>query len=268
MSGSARRRVHYDEFPWVLRLQHEGFLGIQVERRGTGVHFDPVAPIEPDEVCIVTWTFPEQLAGVLSAMEGGGRPAVLAHPAVLAWLAERGSLDGTPLPLDGRGLQVADMRVEAMTYEPIPYAAGPEAVAKVKAALRAPGHAVSRLVRKARLPSAPPVVVQLTLPGGRRLLHLNLSLHDGTPDAWLDEAVSRFGGADWILVGVDYGAQQAFLDRIGRFGPGRVLVTDLVGELRRGLGLPTHLLSPVVDEARERGMDAYVFSTQASFRFE
>jgi len=58
------------------------------------------------------------------------------------------------------------------------------------------------------------------------------------------------------------------LDLLPRLAARRVLVTDLVSEVRRGLGLPTGLLTPMVDTARDRGVDAYIVVSGASMRFE
>jgi hypothetical protein len=111
-------------------------------------------------------------------------------------------------------------------------------------------------------------VVVLTFGDGKKLVHLNLSLHDKTPDAWLAENHTALSGAEWLLVGIDHGEDSAVIDRIGALNPRRVLFTDMIGETRRWLGMPTALLTPTVDRAVTLGFDAYPFVSQASFRFE
>jgi len=266
-----------EPFPWALRLEHEGCASIRLERRGRTFRFDPITPSEPwaalgetpwalplrdDDVVVLTFAEHERLASTAHALRDGLHPTVVAQPEILEWLGEFGDVQGGPAP------QVIDgVRIEALPYTPIAYAEGVEIAYKVWAAVSGPARTARRLLNRARLPGGSPVAVQLTL-GDRRFVHLNLALHADTPEDWLREAVARFGGADWMLVGVDYGMELAFLDRVERFGARRLLVTDLVSDVRRDMGMPTGVLTPLVDELHARGVDAYVFSTRSSFRFE
>lgn len=251
------------DFPWRLRLEHEGLASIRLERRGRRVRFDPVAPPDADDIVVLTRTWPEHLDATARAVADGRRPTVVAEPEVLSWLARKGELDAhrTPVTLDG-------VQIETLAYTPIPYAAGAEALRKVKSAVLRPDRALRRVAKRARLPRAEPVVVQLTFPDGGRLLHLNLALHDGTPERWLDEAAERFGGADWIVAGIDYGHDEAMLQRIRRFGDGKVMFTDLINETRQQVGLPINLLTPACDRAITQGVEAYLFVGGAGMRFE
>ena len=256
------------EFPYTLRLSHEGRNSVCVERGGRPVRFDPIGPpigpaLTGGELLVITWAWPEHLEAAAGLVAQGVRPTVIAEPEVLAWLAARGPIDAhrAPVTLDG-------VAFETRTYEPIPYATPSEAAHKVKSALLRPSRAAGRLLRKARLPRVAPVIVQLTLPSGKRLLHLNLSLHSRTPEPWLADVSERFGGADWVMVGVDFGEDDAVLHHLPRFSPKRVLFTDLVSETRKSVGLPTSLLTPVCDEAIAQGMDAHLFVGGAGMRFE
>jgi hypothetical protein len=251
------------DFPWRLRLEHEGAASIRLERRGRRVRFDPVGEPDADDIVLLTRTWPEHLDATARAVAAGTRPTVVAEPEVLSWLARKGELDAhrAPVTLDG-------VQVETLAYTPIPYAAGAEAVRKVRSAVLRPDRALRRVARVARMPKADPVVVQLTFPDGARLLHLNLALHAGTPPGWLDEAAARFGGADWIVCGIDYGHDDEMLARIRRFGDGRVLFTDLINETRQAVGLPVNLLTPACDRAITQGVDAHLFVGGAGMRFE
>jgi hypothetical protein len=71
-----------------------------------------------------------------------------------------------------------------------------------------------------------------------------------------------------MLVGVDYGEETSFVAQVGRMEAQRLLVTDLIGSIRRSNGLPTSLLTPVVDQLQSLGLDAYVFATKVTMRFE
>ena len=75
-------------------------------------------------------------------------------------------------------------------------------------------------------------------------------------------------GAEWLMAGVDYGEETSFIAQVGRLQAKRVLVTDLLGSIRRKNGLPTALLTPVVDQLQELDLDAYVFATKITMRFE
>ena len=255
-------------FPYKLRLEHEGRVSVRLERAGRYVCFDPIGPpvgaaLEGNEILVLTWAWPEHLEAAAERVRAGARPTVVAEPEVLAWLAARGPIDAhrAPVTLDG-------VSIETRVYEPIPYATPSEAAWKVRSALLRPDRAAGRLLRKARLPRVAPTIVQLTLPSGERVLHLNLSLHSRTPEPWLADVSERFGGADYVLVGVDHGEGDAVLRHLPRFSPKRVLFTDLISEIRREVGMPTSLLTPVCDEAIAQGMQAYLFVGGAGMRFE
>jgi hypothetical protein len=248
-------------FPWTLRLVHEGHSSIRVERAGRWFRFDPYEPPDPDHQSILTWNEAERAQGLLTAVREAKTPRVVAHPDLLGWLQSLG-------PVHPGGDEIEGVRVEMLEYEPVPYATPSEFVRKTRAALLSPGMAARRLYKRASLPKAQPVIVQLTFPDGRRLLHLNCSLHQWTPADWLDEAVARFGGADWILVGVDYEEDEAVFERIQAFGGKQVLLTDLLNDARQAIGLPTGILTPTVDRLKALGVDAHPFVEGASFRVE
>lgn len=250
-------------FPWPLRLQLEGFQSLRVERPGRAFRFDPIGEIGDDDVVILTWNEHERLAATAEAARAGRRPTVVAVPEILAWLAEQGAIDGHEAPVEIDGV-----RVELLPYTPIPYAEGAEIPRKIFSSLVNPARAARRLMQRRGLPEAPPVVAELRFPDGRRLVHLNLSLHDHTPADWLDQAAARFAGADWVVTGVDFGYEEGFLARLPRFAGGRLLVADLLSDTRRAIGLPTGVLTPLVDRLVAQGLDAFVFASHASFRFE
>lgn len=254
-------------FSWRLRLELEGDASLRMERPGRTFRFDPGRAPDDDAVLLLTWNETERLVGAREAVAAGRAPTVLADPALLSWLSEAGEVQGaSPGPDDP--VTVDGVEVRFYPYTPIPYAEGAELLYKVSSAVAGPGRALRRLLARQRQPSAAPVAVSLQLPDGGHFVHLNLALHRDTPDAWLDQALSRFAGSDWILAGVDYGHEDAFLEKIARFDARHILVADLVSDVRRALGLPTGVLTPLVDRLREQGLDAYVFATRASFRFE
>ena len=250
-------------YPWRLRLVHEGHSAIRVERAGRWFRFDPYQAPGEGEQTVLTWAELERAEGVVEAIKRGDEPRVIAVEPVCAWLREQGAVQA-----QSPGGRVDDVLVEALEYEPIPYATPTEALRKTRAALMHPATAASRLLRRTRTPSAAPIVVQLTFADGSRLLHLNCSLHEDTPSAWLDQAVERFAGAEQVIAGVDFEAQSAFERVVGRFEPGALLVTDLVNDTRAGLGLPVRHLTPLVDRLRQQGVNAFPFVGGATYRRE
>lgn len=251
------------DYPWRLRIVHEGCASLRVERRGLWFRFDPIEVPGPGEAAIVTWTEWERAKGVLAAIAAGSRPTLIATPPVRMWLSSKGEVDDRSL-----GGKVDGVLVEAMEYQPIPYATPPEAVRKAKAAILNPAMAVQRLRRRMDQPSALPVIVQLSFPDGGRLLHMNCALHNDTDAEWLKRVQDRFRSPDWLIVGMDYEHEAAAVEGIPGFEAKTVLVTDLVNDVRRAIGLPCGILTPHVDALKGLGIDAHPFVKEAGFRFE
>jgi len=250
-------------YPWRLRLVHEGYSSIRLERPGSWFRFDPRDPPEEGEQVVLTWAELGRAEGTLQAVRMGTNPRVVAVPALRGWLHEHGSVqDRSP------GGRVDDVQIEAIEYEPIPFATGAEAARKTKAALMSPAVAARRLLRRTRTPTAPPIVVQLSFADGSRLLHLNCSLHQRATQGWLNRCVERFRGADWVIAGVDYEEEEAFERLVPSFEPGKLLVTDLVGNTRADLGLPVRHVTPLVDRLCAQGLAAFPFVGGTTYRFE
>ena len=52
------------DYPYRLRVEHEGGAGLCMQRRGRTIRFDPARPVASDEIVIVTAADPERLAHV------------------------------------------------------------------------------------------------------------------------------------------------------------------------------------------------------------
>lgn len=252
-------------FPWTLRLELEAAASLRVERRGRTVRFDPLPPSPPGvplgetppwkpisaaDIVVITDPAPERLAGTVAAAQAGAVPTVVADPAVLDWLSKRGEIHGLSAPQSLDGLQI----------EVLPYAPAR------RDPLADPGRALRRLWTRG--PRCAPWATQITLERNLRLCHLNLSLHNETPEAWLADALARFRGADWLVVGVPLGSAEAVLTLLPRFEARRVLVADLTGEGRGAPQSGETPLTPLVDRMVADGVEAYVFATRSSLRFE
>jgi hypothetical protein len=248
--------------PAPLRIVHTGCAGLRLEIGGAVLAVDPATDPGPVDTILVTWNEAERLQGALEAVRSGRLPRVAASPELLDWLAARGAFEAADLDDHHAGV-----RVEARTYRPVPYATSVEAAYKLGSAVKGPLRATRRLATRARLPTARPRVLRLTLPDGRRLVHLNCALHRDTPQTWLDELSAAWGGADWLLASWDHGEGGAFAERIAAFGARHLLLTDLVGDVRRDLGVPTETRSPLADRLAARGLPVKLLAARTSLRF-
>lgn len=244
-----------------LRLSHEGWSSLRLEGP-IRLRFDPREPVQGGELVVVTWNEAERVQGVVDALRSGLGPRVVATAPMLAWLGESGPLQGLPPPVDVDGVSI-----QALPYAPVPYIEMPQILYKTRSALRDPLRAVGRLRSRMGLAPAPPACWSLRAPD-LHVVHLNCALHRWTPDAWLDEAKALLGGAHLLVVGVDHGMEAQVESRVGAFRARRVVLADLVGDVRRSLDLPTDPLTPLCDRLRRQGVDAHVLAPQASLRFD
>jgi hypothetical protein len=249
--------------PTSLRIVHTGCAGLRLELgSGAVLVIDPAEDPGPVDAIALTWNEAERLQGAVEAVGSGRQPTVAARPEIQDWLRRHGALLSHPL-----GHPLAGLHIEAESYTPVPYATPAEALRKARSGLVDPLRAARRLATRARLPAAPPLVLRATLPDGRALVHLNCALHRDTPAPWLDDLAQRWAGADWLLASWDYGEGRAFAERVEAFGAERLLITDLVGQVRQRLGLPVDTRSLVADALAERGHTVHMLAAGTSLRF-
>lgn len=242
-------KVSYD-YPYRLHVEHGESAELRLSRRGRSILVDPLGPPGDDDIVLITGPGADRVRGVAEAVRAGRAPEVVAPEGVLAWLEGQGRVR--------RGAEVIDgVRFEGLPYEPP--APGRRVGLRPLSAIRA---------LRTRGPDGPPSAWQLTFPDGARMVLLDVALHAGTPEAWVDRAVERFGGAEWVICGVPFGEGAAVERLVGRFAATRVLLADLVNSERRAQGLPVELVTPVRDRVMAQGVEAHVFATQTSYRFE
>ncbi len=266
MSRTETQRFHHD-YPYRMKLQHPDFAELRVERKGRWIRVDPASAPEPGEVVVLTSMAPSRASGTVAAIRSGARPTVVSDPTVLAQLRAVGDLDAVEAPaeVDGVGITLHAYTPPSPSRVPAP--------ARLRASI-AGGDPVGTLKRAAaRLRDPAPVaaaphIVELRFEDGARLLHLDLALHVGTPGDWLDDALARFGNPEWLVVGQPWHEADAVARLAPRFGAKRVLVTELINAERRAAGLPTELVTPLRDRLVAAGVEAHVFATQTSYRFE
>jgi hypothetical protein len=244
-------------FPWKLRLQHLGGAGIRVEHPQGILVFDPGEM--PDEGAVVVSTRSDALAvrGTLEAARQGRRPRVVGDEALLHWLSRQGAISGDVLPLNVDGLALAGVTYRAPD--------GP--LVRAVRAIRSPAAALRRARISLGVPTTPSFALEVTFPSGERLVHLGRALHDKTDPDWIERAAKRFAGVEWLIAGVEPGSHDAFQRHVARFSATRTLVADLVSD-PRGAFTPAKPVTPIVDRLLADAREAYVFSSEASLRFE
>lgn len=236
-----------------IGMRSLGDAGLAVElgggATGSTIWIDPPRAPDGGGVVVITWAERERVQGMMHA--SGAWPLICA-PEIAAWLERHAP--GFPYlrpPCTWEGI-----RVEAVGYQPIAFATPVEALRKMKSAMRRPHHALSRLRFRAGMPRVSPWVIHCTLPDGRTIVHLNLSLHRQTPERWVDEVCARWCPVDVVVSGVDYGEEEAWLKLLPRFEAGHYIVADLLGDVRRRIGLPAGDLAPLADALAGRGIRA------------
>ena len=255
--------AYHHDYPYRLRLLHPEYAELRVERKGRFLRIDPADMPENDEVVVLTSAAPHRARGTVEALQAGRRLSVIATRPVLDWLGGMGTVEASTFPATVDGVAI-----DALGYSP-PRLARPLAqVLRASVAGARPGGTFRRFTEHIRFPTTEPQALELRFEDGTRLVHLDLALHAHTDAAWLDRAVARFSGADWLVVGVPWSEGEALVRHLPRFAAKRVLVTELQNAERREVGLPTELVTPTRDRLVVAGVEAHVFATQASYRFE
>ena len=101
---------------------------------------------------------------------------------------------------------------------------------------------------------------------GGRLVYLGHALHSKTDSAWIADAVARFSGADWLLIGVPEEGGAAILEHVAAFGAQHLMVMDLRAP-KKGNKITTHI-ALWVDQLKTAGLPVMGVAPQVSVRFE
>lgn len=255
----ASKSISYD-YPYRLRLSHNGRAEIRLERKGRRIVFDPVDRPTPDDIVVLTGPAADRLRGVTEAVRAGVKPTVVAPTSLLELLSKEGRLEGhsTPVELDG-------VRFVSLGYVPAP--SRPSDALRLPLAA-GPLSALRAISERVRQPGAEPHVYQLTFPDGARLVHLDLSLHRETTAEWVEQVREQVAGPDWLIVGCPHGEREGVLRWLPRFSPVRTLVAELVNTERKELGLPIELVTPLRDQLVGLGLEVHVFAPLSGYRFE
>jgi len=216
-------------------IEHLGSSGLALSWDGKRLAIDPPCPVS--DPVVVTWSEYERLAGLSRAVSAA------AAPQLLDW---RG-VDGTPLE-HGKCVEFAGFNLCAHPYTPIPYATTTEAVRKTHSALRHPVMAANRLAHTLRRPKSSPLTLSIER-GGIRIAYLGQALHRFLPEKERDALITAHRGADVLIAGTDFDDEIITGELMAHFDAKHHIVADLIGPVRRSLGLPTRPLLVTQDVA-------------------
>ena len=249
--------------PWDLRLAHLGHSHIQLEWMLGRIHFDPVISPQDGDIVVLLWNWPDRLWATAQAIQKGVKIRVVACRKALVWLRQFGSFESHlhTAKLDG-------IEISVHPYEGVSAFSLRDNLRKVRAVIQKPLAVARRLRKKADLPDFAPHIAHLRFPSGAQFLHLNLSLHKATSASWKNDIMNRYEQVDWLLVGCDHEHHDGLIEHLKAFQAKKILLTDLIGDARREIGLPSHWLTPLVDQALEQELEVYVFAPHASYRFD
>jgi hypothetical protein len=263
-------------YPWLLKLVHEGGSTIRVERDGGFFCFNPTDDFQG--VSVVIGHEASSLSGVRQTISYETRPKVVCNTESADLLKREGTIDiqDTSKPVDGIEVKVlsytpCEPKVLKFPRLPSPYAATKRAknrVMRMTEVLSEPSKAVRNLIKSSPAEHFSPSIVELKLPSGERLLHLNLSLHSNADKDWVKRAQEQFGGADWVVFGTDWNQESGLFSHLKGFNGKRYIFADIVNDSRRERGLPVNTLTPVADKLIDQGLEVHLFPPLASLRFE
>lgn len=248
--------------PWKLRLYHHGFAHISLSWEGRDIHFCPIEPIGENDVAVVLWSWPEHLKGCIETLKQGRTLTVVAPREIIQFLSSFGRVIGAS------HFEEAGLSIELFPYEPIPEWSVRGGAERIKAGVQRPLRALRRLYKKSQFPESDPHIANITFPSGARLVHLNTALHNTTVPSQLTQWSHQIGNPDWTLSGLDVGHHDSWYAQIQQFTNGAILLCDLIGDSRRSNGMSTPLLTPIVDAAVTKNINAFVFATYASYRYD
>lgn len=118
-----------------------------------------------------------------------------------------------------------------------------------------------------------PRAAEISFPSGAKLVHINLALHKHQQESWIKAYAQQCSSIDWLITGIDYNQAEIYSQNLSFFNSPLILVTDLLSDSRKSLGLPTQWLTPIVDQLLDifkkenTNQQAFVFAPHASFRF-
>lgn len=207
-----------------VELRALGYAGLELTVGGARLLVDP--PVAVDGPVVVTWSEAERVAGARASTG-----PLAAAAGLVPWLGRPGVALGEA-PVDFAGFTL-----RARPYPPIPYATPPEALRKTASALRRPLRALRRVAFTLGRPAAGPQVVVVER-GGERVVLLGQALHRFVPAAEVEAWAAWAGPATLVVAGTDFEDEAAAGAGLARFAAERRVVADLVGDIRRELGLP------------------------------
>ena len=250
--------------PWHLHMQHKGFSHIHMQWQGPNIHFHPIQAddIQDGDIVILLWNWIEQLQGTVEAIQRGIRCTVVAPEAIVQWLPTN------TVTTFQTAYQADGLNIDLEAYQPIPAWTYTEGLRKLKAGIQRPFSSYQRLVQRRSMPQCDPHIAWITFPSGAQFAHLHLSIHSHSDANWLRTIYEKTAHVSWMVVGCDYEEEDAFVDNIIKFTTEHILLSDLIGDYRRKVGMPCQLLTPLADKIIDQDRHVQIFATQVGYRFD
>ena len=257
-----------ENISWNLRIEHKGFSHLGLNWHRGEILFDPICDIASSNIIILLNNTPERVRATAEAIRQGKKPIVIAAQEILDWLSSFGLFEG-----HSDSYEYNALKIQLTPYEGFPAWKWPESLERIQAGIRHPTKAIKKIFSKRKLPNSMPRVALIQFPSGAKLLHLNLSLHKAQQENWLKAYAAQSGECNWLIGGVDFQQTKEFSQNLSFFKSPLILVTDLLSDTRKAVGLPTQWLTPTVDELlnyfeqHKTNQMAFAFVPHASFRF-
>ena len=257
-----------EDISWKLRIEHKGFSHICMHWIHGFIHIDPSRETKEHCIILLLAPTPQRIVATAEMIQKGKKIVVVAAQEIIDWLSKFGSFEGYVDEYSQNGLHIA-----LTPYEEFPAWRWPESLERLRAAIQSPIPVLKRVISKWKLPKSMPRVAKITFPSGATLVHLNLALHKDQDPNWIQAFATQCGEVNWILAGMDHHQSKAFSQNLSFFKSPLILVTDLLNDTRKAIGLPTQWLTPTVDELlnsfhqKSTKQMAFAFAPHASFRF-
>ena len=250
--------------PWKLRLVHHGFSHVDLAWEGGQIHFNPLRPVDTDDLVVLISSWPEAVQGIQEMLQNRTWCTIIAPQSIVDWLDSQ----GWPIEKLQTSFANAGLSIDLEEYSPIPMLTPKEAIYKSWETLKRPWRTIERLKAHRSTPTCDPHIAWITFPSGKRLAHLHCAFHKRQDPQAESRWIERSSAATWVIVGADHEEHSHCAEAFEQLKAEHVLLTDLIGDYRRAAGLPCALLTPLADKVIGNGRLVQLFATQVTHRFD
>ena len=273
-----------------IRLEHNGHSHIKLSCNQHVLHFDPIKNIQPHDIVVLTWNWPEKIQMTIHAVQQNIPFTIIAHQTLIQHIQKKAGVEVNFFSKnwlqDTNGTHTNKQIHRFATITQISYKENTtwpisEHFYRVFGFCKQPYKATKQFYTKQKIPHTPPQITLVELSDGKNLLHANLCFHSELAfehrlliEKTLEQ--KKITKLDWMIVGCDYDPsnqnEQSIIEHVGilakTYACSAILITDLLNTSRQNWGFPTKLLTPLCDAIIERKHASFVFASYSSFRFE